>query len=91
MSDFERMPEYFPQVAESVRVVKREGNKLWMEVRVRSFGRVFLTKMETTLKPPAGFVSDNESEFGTAGHEEFLMEEVEGGTRINYVYEVELK
>lgn len=31
MTDFEKWPEYFPKVAESIRVVKREGSYLDME------------------------------------------------------------
>ncbi|MDD5294792.1 MAG: hypothetical protein PHP21_02615, partial [Patescibacteria group bacterium] len=41
--------------------------------------------------PQRGFISDNESpKFGTSGHEELLLENVEGGTKINYVYEVDI-
>ena len=47
--------------------------------------------METQLRPPIGYVSDNKSAIGTTGHEEFLMEEIPEGTRINYYYDVELK
>ena len=47
--------------------------------------------METELRPPIGYVSDNKSAMGTSGHEEFLMEEIPEGTKINYTYNVELK
>jgi len=36
-------------------------------------------------------ISDNKNDIGTSGHEEFLMEEVPEGTKINYTYDVELK
>jgi carbon monoxide dehydrogenase subunit G len=91
MSDFENMPKYFPAVAQSLRIVKREGNNLTIEAKAKTFGRVILTQMETQLRPPVGYVSDNKSAIGTAGHEEFLMEEIPEGTKINYTYDVELK
>ena len=90
MSDFENMPKYFPAVAQSLRIVKREGNNLTIEAKAKTFGRVILTHMETQLRPPVGYVSDNKSAIGTAGHEEFLMEEVPEGTKINYTYDVEI-
>ena len=91
MSDFENMPKYFPAVAQSIHIIKREGNNLTIEAKAKTFGRVILAHMETQLRPPVGYVSDNKSAIGTAGHEEFLMEEVPEGTKINYTYEVELK
>ncbi|MFH0874295.1 MAG: SRPBCC family protein, partial [Candidatus Komeilibacteria bacterium] len=90
MSDFENMPRYFPDVAESLRIVKREGNNLTIEAKAKSFGRVILTKMQTQLRPPIGYVSDNKSAIGTAGHEEFLLEEVLEGTKIYYTYDLEI-
>ncbi|MBZ9572366.1 SRPBCC family protein [Patescibacteria group bacterium] len=91
MTDFENMPKNFPAVAQSLRIVKREGNNLTIEAKAKTFGRVIPVHMETQLRPPAGYVSDNKSAIGTAGHEEFLMEEVPEGTKINYTYDVELK
>ncbi len=91
MSDFENMPKYFPAVAQSLRIVRRDGNNLTIEAKAKTFGRVILAHMETQLRPPVGYVSDNRSAIGTAGHEEFLMEEVPEGTKINYTYDVELK
>ena len=41
MTDFEHLPNYFPKVAESVNILKREGNNLEMEATVKSFGRKF--------------------------------------------------
>lgn len=89
VTDFERMPEYFPKVAESVRIMKREGDRLEMEATVRSFGRSFPVRMKTRILPGTGFVSDNESpEFGTSGHEELLLSEGPAGTEIDYTYQV---
>ena len=91
MSDFENMPKYFPAVAQSIRVIKRDGNKLSMEAKAKTFGRIISVHMETKLCPPFGYTSDNKSGVGTSGHEEFLMEEVPEGTKINYSYDVEFK
>jgi len=91
MSDFKNMPKYFPKVAQSLRILKRDGNKLSIEAKAKSFGRVITAQMETQLRPPLGYVSDNKSALGTCGHEEFLMEEVPEGTKINYSYDLELK
>lgn len=89
MTNFEKWPEYFPKVAKSVQVVKREGNYLEMIATVKSFGRKFPVKMKYQILPDRGFISDNESpEFGTSGHEEFLLSEHTEGTTIDYTYQV---
>jgi carbon monoxide dehydrogenase subunit G len=89
MTDFEKLPTYFPKVAESVRVDKREGNDLEMEATVKSFGRSFKVKMKTQILPGKGFISDNDSyQFGTSGHEELLLSEHPEGTLIDYTYQV---
>ena len=90
MTDFENMPKYFPEVTQSIRIVKKEGNNLLMEAKAKTFGKTFFVKMKTQLRPPYGYISDNKSAIGTSGHEEFLMEEVPEGTKINYTYEVEI-
>ncbi|MFA6603380.1 MAG: SRPBCC family protein [Patescibacteria group bacterium] len=89
MTDFEKFPEYFPKVAESIRVVRREGDHLEMEATVRSFGQKFPVKMKTQILSGKGYVSDNESpKFGTSGHEEVLLSEHPEGTLIDYTYQV---
>lgn len=90
VSDFESMPKYFPTIAESVSIIEKQGNNQKMSARVKSFGKVFDVKMQTELLPNVGFKSNNESSFGTSGYEEFLMEDVEGGTKITYSYEIEI-
>src|SRR5574343_1307403 len=78
MTDFEKFPVYFPKVAESIKVTKREGDYLEMEAGVKSFGRLFPVTMKTRIIPLKGFISDNNSPvFGTSGHEEFLLSENE--------------
>ncbi len=89
VTDFEKMPEHFPAIAESLHIVKRDGNTLTIDARAKSFGRSFPVKMKTTIIPGKGFISDNQSQkFGTSGHEEMMLEKVPTGTKVNYVYEV---
>lgn len=89
MTDFEKLPEYFPRVAESVQINKRDGNNLEMEATVKSFGRSFNVKMKTQILPGKGFISDNDSyQFGTSGHEELLLSVHPEGTLIDYTYQV---
>lgn len=89
MTDFEKWPEYFPKVAESIQVVKRDGNNLEMNATVKSFGKKFPVKMNYQILPGNGFISDNENpEFGISGHEEFLLFEHPEGTIIDYTYQV---
>ncbi|MFA6338692.1 MAG: SRPBCC family protein [Candidatus Paceibacterota bacterium] len=89
MTDFEKLPEHFPKVAESVQINKREGNYLEMEATVKSFGKRFQVKMKTQILPGKGFISDNDSyQFGTSGHEELLLFPHAEGTLIDYTYQV---
>lgn len=91
ITDFERFPEYFPKVAESIQVKKREGNYMEMDAAAKSFGRVFVVKMKTRILPGKGFISDNENpDFGTSGHEEMILSEVPEGTLIDYTYQVSI-
>ena len=89
MTDFEKFPEHFPKVAESIQINKREGNYVEMDATVRSFGKRFQVKMKTQILPGKGFISDNDSyQFGTSGHEEMLLSEHAKGTLIDYTYQV---
>ncbi|MEI7513279.1 MAG: SRPBCC family protein [bacterium] len=89
MTDFEKFPEHFPKVAESIQIVKREENYLEINATAKSFGQNFPVKMKTQILPGKGYISDNESpKFGTSGHEEFLLSESPEGTVIDYTYQV---
>ncbi|MCK9578404.1 hypothetical protein M0R01_02845 [bacterium] len=89
ITDFEKFPEHFPKVAESIQINKREGNCLEMEATLRSFGKTFRVKMKTQIIPGRGFISDNDSyQFGTSGHEELLLSECADGTLVDYTYRV---
>jgi carbon monoxide dehydrogenase subunit G len=91
MTDFEKFPEQFPKVAESMQVKKREGNDLEMDAMVRSFGKKFPVRMKTRILPGKGFISDNDNpKFGTSGHEELLLSESQEGTLIDYTYRVSI-
>lgn len=91
MTDFEKWPDCFPKVAESIKIKKRKENYLEMEAFVKSFGKTFPVKMKTQILPGKGFVSDNESfKFGTSGHEELLLTKTSKGTSIDYTYQVSI-
>lgn len=53
------MPKYFPKVAKEFNIVKRDGNKLSIQAKVKFFGRSFPAVMETEVLQGKGFVSDN--------------------------------
>lgn len=89
ITDFEKFPEYFPKVTETIKIIKKEGNKLEMEATAKSFGKEFPVKMKTDIIPNRGFISDNDSpKFGTSGHEELLLSKHEEGTLVDYTYQV---
>jgi hypothetical protein len=89
ITDFEKFPQNFPKVAESIQINKREGNNLEIEATVKSFGKSFRVNMKTQILPGKGFISNNNSyQFGTSGHEEILLSEHAKGTLIDYTYQV---
>ncbi len=89
MTDFEKWPQYFPKVAESIHIIPQGDNVLNIQAAVKSFGRSFPVTMKTKILPNRGFISDNESpQFGTSGHEELLLSECPEGTSIDYTYQV---
>lgn len=92
VTDFENMPKNFPKVAHSVKIMKRDGNTLLIHAEAKSLGVPPIpVTMETTLVPGKGYLSDNTNHtFKATGHEEFLMEDVDGGTRITYSYDYDL-
>lgn len=89
MTDFEKFPENFPKVAESIKIIEKKWNNLDIEATVKSFGKKFQVKMKTQIIPGKGFISDNDSyQFGTSGHEELLLSSNIDGTVIDYTYKV---
>ena len=90
MTDFENYPKRFPKVAKSARIISQNGNDYVIAVQTKSFGKTWQVTMNTQMRPPEGFISENISEFGIE-HEKFLMEETSEGTKINYINDVEIK
>jgi len=91
MTDFENFPKYFPKVADSIQVKKREGDYMEMVAIVKSFGKEFPVQMKTQILAEKGFLSDNENPvFGTSGHEELLLSKNPEGTLIDYTYRVSI-
>jgi hypothetical protein len=91
ITDFEKFPQYFPKVAESIHIKKQDGDYREMDATVRSFGRNFPVTMKTRILPGRGFISDNDSPvFGTSGHEELLLSPQGDGTLIDYTYLVSI-
>lgn len=95
VSDFERLPEHFPKVARSVKVISRDGNRLVMEAEAASFGRFFpavRVRIDAELLPGVGYrCSTFNRTFNTTGEEELLLSDVPGGTEIAYSYAVKVR
>jgi carbon monoxide dehydrogenase subunit G len=91
ITDFEKMPKYFPKVAKSIIITKRNRNNLEIDAIAKSFGTTFPVKMKTQIIPHRGFISDNTNvKLGISGHEEFLLKETAEGTKIEYIYDVDI-
>ncbi|MFA5271795.1 MAG: SRPBCC family protein [Candidatus Omnitrophota bacterium] len=92
ITDFENAPKYFPAVAKSVEILDRQGNRMVLAAKTKAFfaSKKFKVTMNTELRPPEGFISENISSLGVE-HEVFSMEEVPEGTKINYVNNIEVK
>lgn len=90
VTDFENAHKFFPKVAQSLKITKKEGNNLWIDATSKTFGMKFKVKMKTELLPTMGFKSINESALAIED-ESFLMEEVPEGTKINYINNVTIK
>lgn len=90
VTDFENAPEYFPLVAQSLKIVNKKGNHLTINAVTKTLGISFHVVMETELLPNKGFTSINTS-FLAVENESFLMEAVREGTKITYRNEVEIQ
>ena len=91
ITDFEKLPKYFPSVAKSAKYISRDGNNFIVEAKTKTFfgSKTFSVRMEGQFQPPRGFVSKNTSSLGIE-QETFVMEETPRGTNIHYVNDVEL-
>lgn len=94
-SDFERIPQHFPRIARSTKVISRDGNRVVIEAVAASFGRIFPVvriTINAELLPGEGYrCSTFNQTFNTTGEEEFLLSDVPGGTEIVYSYVVKLR
>lgn len=90
ITDFENAPKYFPLVAQSLKIIKKQSNHLTIEAVSKTFGIPFKVMMQTELLPNQGFRSINTSTMAVE-NESFLMEEISTGTRINYRNKVQIK
>lgn len=90
VTDFKKAPIYFPLVAKSIKLIKRQGNNLKMEAVSKTFGVSFKVLMDTRLLPNKGFKSINTSILAIED-ESFLMEKASAGTKIIYRNEVQIK
>jgi hypothetical protein len=95
VSDFERMPEYFPKVARAMSLVARHGDVLTLEAEAASFGSLFPAvkiEMTATLLPGRGYrCTTHNLTFDTTGDEELLLVDDPEGTRIHYTYFVTVR
>ena len=95
VSDFERLPQHFPRVARSTKVISRDGNRLEIDAEAASFGRFFpvvRVTIKAELLPGVGYrCSTFNRTFKTTGEEELLLSDVAGGTEIAYSYAVKLR
>lgn len=90
ITDFEHAHTYFPLVASSLKIRKKNGNHLLIDAVSKTFGIPFRVAMDTQILPDIGFTSVNTSSLAIE-HESFLMEQVPDGTKIIYRNEVEIK
>lgn len=90
VTDFEKAPIYFPNIANSLKIIKKEGNHLSIEAITKTFGMPFKVQMETDLLPRQGFKSINESRLAIE-NETFLLDDAAEGTKITYRNDVTIK
>jgi len=95
ISNFERLPQHFPRIARSAKVISRDGNRLVIDVEAASFGRFFPVvhiAINAELLPGTGYrCSTFNRTFNTTGEEELLLSDVSGGTEVAYSYAVRLR
>jgi hypothetical protein len=95
VSDFERMPEHFPKIARSIRLLKRDGDILTLEAEAGSFASWLPSakiELTVTLLPGQGYrCTTHNLTFNTTGDEELLLVDDPEGTRIKYTYFVTVR
>jgi len=94
-SNWERMPENFPRVARSVKILETNGTHLKVRSVAASFAR-FLPgariNIDVELLPGRGYRCRTfNTTFNTTGEEELLLVDDPEGTRIQYTYFVTVR
>jgi hypothetical protein len=95
VSDWEKMPEHFPKVAKSVKILEKNGTHLKVQSVAASFAS-FLpgakVDIDVELLPGRGYRCHTfNTTFNTTGEEELLLVDDPEGTRILYTYFVTVR
>jgi hypothetical protein len=95
ISNWEKMPENFPKIAKSMKVIERKDNNLKVEAIAASFGRLFpevKINIDVELLPDRGYRCHTfNTSFNTTGEEELLLLDDPEGTIVKYTYFVTVK
>lgn len=90
VSDWEKMPEHFPRVAKSVKIIEKNGTRLKVQSVAASFARFFpdvKINIQVELLPGRGYrCQTHNTTFNTTGEEELLLVDDPEGTRVQYTY-----
>ena len=94
-SNWEKMPEHFPQVAKKVDILEQNGTHLKVQAIAGSFAS-FLPGAKITidveLLPGRGYrCQTHNTTFNTTGEEKLLLVDDPAGTRIQYTYFVTVR
>lgn len=91
ITDFERGVKLFPDVARSIKILERDGNKLKIEATTKPFklSKAYAVQLDTQLNPPNGFHSINTSSVGIED-ETVKLEETKEGTIFDYTNTMEI-
>lgn len=95
ISNWEKMPENFPKIAKSMKVIEKKENHLKVEAIAASFGRFFpevKINIDVELLPDRGYRCHTfNKSFNTTGEEELLLLDDPEGTIVRYTYFVTVK
>lgn len=95
ISNWEKMPENFPSIAKSMKLIERRDNNLKVEAISASFGKFFpevKINIDVELLPDRGYRCHTfNTSFNTTGEEELLLLDDPDGTIIKYTYFVTVR
>lgn len=90
ISNWEKMPENFPKIAKSMKIIEKNDNYLKVEAIAASFGKLFpevKINIDVELLPDRGYRCQTfNTSFKTTGEEELLLLDDPEGTIIQYTY-----